>query len=86
MLTFKPKGYAAEKQFYLPKYIGPLNTLQRRDIRSTIYWNPNVNTDKDGNASLEYFNGDEKGTYRVVVEGININGDIGRGVYTYQTK
>ena len=46
------------------------------DLRSTIYWNPNIITDKDGKASFEYFNADGKGTYRMVIEGIDADGNI----------
>ncbi|MBU1374241.1 MAG: carboxypeptidase-like regulatory domain-containing protein [Bacteroidetes bacterium] len=84
VLTFKPKGYAVERQFYTPKYSGPRNTLQRADIRSTIYWNPEVVTDKTGKAALEFFNSDNIGTYRVTIEGIDKNGNIGRTVYKYK--
>lgn len=86
VLTFKPKGYSVERQFYAPKYSGPRNNLQREDYRSTIYWNPNITTDKEGKASFDYFNGDVKGNYRVVVEGIDNSGNIGRTVYRYQLK
>ncbi len=86
VLTYKPKGYAVERKFYSPKYTGPRTSLQSKDLRSTIYWNPLVNTTDEGTASFEYFNGDEKGTYRVVIEGMDDNGDIGRTVYRYQIK
>ena len=53
-------------------------------MRITIYWNPNIITDKDGKASFAYFNNDIKGTYRVVIEGIDDNGNLGRKVYRYK--
>jgi hypothetical protein len=82
-----PKGYAAVKTFYLPKYSGPReNQPTRNDTRSTIYWNPNVTTDSTGNATLEYFNADGRGTYRVIIEGIDKDGNIGRQVYRYTVK
>ena len=56
------------------------------DARGTIYWSPNIITDKNGKASLEYYNADTKGTYRVVVEGIDDEGRIGRTVYRYTVK
>jgi hypothetical protein len=86
ILTHKPKGFTTERKFYVPKYSGPRNSLQREDYRTTIYWNPSLNTDKDGNASFEFFNSDAKGLYRVVVEGLDNAGNIGRTVYKYQLK
>lgn len=86
ILTYTPKGYSVERQFYAPKYSGPRAATQPEDLRTTIFWSPIVNTDKDGKTSLEYFNGDGKGTYKVVVEGIDRDGNIGRGIYRYQVK
>lgn len=86
ILSFTPKGYAVERHFYVPKYTGPRTSLQREDFRSTIYWNPEVLTDSTGKAHLEFYNGDGKGTYRVTVEGVDDNGNIGRAVYRYQVK
>ena len=86
-LTIYPKGYEPVKTFYLPRYTGPrANQPAQIDTRSTIYWNPNIETDKTGNASLEYFNADGKGTYRVTVEGLDKDGNIGRVVYRYVVK
>lgn len=83
-LTFTPKGYAAVKTFYMPRYTGPRSTQSTHtDTRSTIYWNPNVETDKAGAATLEYFNADGKGTYRAVIEGFDKDGNLGRQVYRY---
>src|SRR5690606_32769824 len=63
--TFTPRGYSMERQFYSPKYSGPRTSLQSEDTRSTIYWNPLLLTDKEGNINFGYFTADKKGTYRV---------------------
>ena len=77
------QGYQKVREFYSPKYEN--NTAYNvPDLRSTIYWQPELITDKDGNASFEYYNADGKGTYRVVVEGIDEKGHIGRRVYRYK--
>jgi len=83
IVTYMPKGYYKAREFYSPKYDTPPNK-PLEDLRTTIYWNPNVATDKDGNASLEYFNADVKGSYRIVIEGIDENGNLGRQVYSYK--
>jgi hypothetical protein len=86
-LTFSPKGYAPIRTFYLPRYDGPkASQTTLTDTRSTIYWNPNVITDKTGTATLEYFNADGIGTYRAIIEGIDKDGNIGRQVYRYTVK
>lgn len=86
MLTFNPKGFAEERQFYVPKYSGPRTSLQSQDIRTTIHWNPILLTDEKGHAEFEYYTADDPGTYRVVVEGLDENGSLGRKVYRFQVK
>jgi hypothetical protein len=86
-ITYYPKGYEPVKSFYLPRYVGPRETQPSRlDVRTTIYWNPNVITDKTGNSTLEFFNSDGQGTYRVTVEGMDKDGNLGREVYRYTVK
>ncbi len=87
LISYVFKGYYAARTFYSPKYDKPNSgNYQTSDLRSTIYWNPNIITGKDGKASFEYYNADTKGTYRVVIEGIDDNGNIGRQVYRYKVE
>lgn len=85
IITFKPMGYSKEREFYSPKYL-PNALITSSDLRTTIYWNPKVLTDEKGNATFEFFNADGKGTYKVVVEGLDKNGNLGRTVYRYTVK
>ncbi|MDP9048549.1 MAG: carboxypeptidase-like regulatory domain-containing protein [Bacteroidota bacterium] len=86
-ITFTPKGYAVIRTFYLPRYSGPRESqTNQTDTRSTIYWNPNITTDKTGTASFEYFNADGRGTYRAIIEGFDKDGNLGRGVLRYTVK
>ncbi|WP_262246580.1 carboxypeptidase-like regulatory domain-containing protein [Parapedobacter soli] len=82
IIDLTPLGYVKERKFYVPKY----DTPERRavnDIRTTVYWNPDVKTGEDGRVQLDYYNSDGKGSYRVVVEGVDMHGNIGRAVYRY---
>jgi hypothetical protein len=84
-LTFSPGGYNKEKQFYSPKY-EVAASMNRNDLRTTIYWNPKLITDATGNASFEFYNADGRGQYKVTVEGIDANGNLGRSVFRYSVK
>ncbi len=86
MLKIKPKGFSIQREFYMPKYVNAAATYNFNDLRSTIYWNPNVVTDAAGGLSLEYYNADGKGTYKAVIEGVDKNGNVGRYVYRYTVK
>lgn len=76
-------GFYKAREFYSPKYESP-DKGKTADLRTTIYWNPEVVTNKDGNASFSYYNADETGNYRVVIEGIDNKGNLGRQVYRYK--
>ncbi|CAM3954761.1 carboxypeptidase-like regulatory domain-containing protein [Mucilaginibacter galii] len=86
IITYTPKGFYAARQFYAPKYDDPKTNVAIADLRTTIHWVPNIITDSNGNASFEYFNAGTKGTYRVVVEGLNDEGHLGRQVFSYQVQ
>ncbi|RCH53715.1 TonB-dependent receptor [Mucilaginibacter hurinus] len=86
VISYTPKGYYVARTFYSPRYDDPKTNVQVADMRSTIYWNPNIITGKNGKASIEYFNAGSEGTYRVVIEGIDNDGRLGRLVYRYKVE
>lgn len=86
ILTYNPKGYYIARDFYAPKYDDPTTNTKVADLRTTIYWNPNLLTDENGKVSFDFFNTDGKGTYRAVVEGMDTDGHIGRKVFYYKVE
>jgi TonB-dependent SusC/RagA subfamily outer membrane receptor len=82
IITYAPKGFAANRQFYSPKYADSADP--KPDLRTTVYWDPSILSDEKGNFKLEYFNTDEPGLYRVVIEGMDLMGNIARKTFTYQ--
>ncbi|MFK7806484.1 MAG: alpha-2-macroglobulin family protein, partial [Saprospiraceae bacterium] len=76
--------------FYAPQYIAQRPIIKRTDFRSTVYWNPSVTTDKDGKASLEFWNSDDLTTLEARIEGFSNlsagNGFAGEGVHTYSVQ
>jgi hypothetical protein len=86
VLNYMPRGYTKVREFYAPQYHDPKTNTQIPDLRSTVYWNPYLITGKEGRAGFDYFNADAKGTYRVVIEGMDINGHLGRMVYRYSVQ
>lgn len=86
ILPIVPKGFHIAREFYSPKYDHTNGNSKQPDLRSTIYWKPEIKTSEDGNASFDYYNADGTGTYKLTVEGIDESGDIGRAVYRYVVK
>ncbi|EOR94619.1 hypothetical protein ADIARSV_2217 [Arcticibacter svalbardensis MN12-7] len=75
---FKPMAFSLPKQFYSPKY--QLSTkVSIADLRSTIFWEPNFITDKDGIAKLSFFTSDHVGNYSIHIEGDDLQGYLGSG-------
>lgn len=74
--NFYAKGFYNEKPFEMPDYSNPqIQKLKMQDLRKTIYWNGNIVTDKNGEASVEFFSADEATTYIGIIRGITVNGD-----------
>jgi hypothetical protein len=87
VVDFIPGGYNLTRQFYSPKYDTPTaGSTIGIDLRSTVYWNPVIITDKDGNASFEFYNADGVGPHKAIIEGIDKDGNIGRFVYHYKVQ
>ncbi|KQC00126.1 Plug and carboxypeptidase regulatory-like domain-containing protein [Pedobacter sp. Hv1] len=79
---YKPPTYGDLKVFYSPKYNSVTKTDQKPDLRSTIYWVPNLVTNEKGEAKTSFFTADRKGTYTVWIEGTDMQGNIGMKVTT----
>ena len=70
------KGYKPYVEFFSPKYEPQRETTdQKADLRTTIYWNPDIVV-KDGKAQLEFYASDSESTYSVTVEGISSEGGL----------
>ena len=72
-----PLGYQLPVEFYSPKY----DTQERinnpkQDFRTTIFWKPNVITDEEGNAKLDFYTADDPATYSVIIEGVSDDGKL----------
>ena len=83
LVEYRPQAYDIAKEFYVPKF-DALRAKTTPDIRSTIYWNPNVITSANGRLMLSFPNNERSGTYRVTIEGIGKNGFLGRKVFRYE--
>ncbi|BAU52595.1 TonB-dependent receptor plug domain-containing protein [Mucilaginibacter gotjawali] len=85
IFAIEPKGFVKALEFYSPVY-GVGNGADRPDNRTTIFWKPDVLTDTSGNSSFNFFNSDGKGTYRVEVQGMDSNGNLGMQVLRYKVQ
>ena len=64
-------------EFYVPKYQVEANRQSTLpDLRSTIYWKPDLKTNAQGEADLFFFTADGTGTYTITAEGLTPKGEI----------
>ena len=79
-------GYSVSRKFYAPVYDSPEQPEKKEDIRNTIYWNPLVMTDSTGVAIEVFYQSDETGEMKIVIEGVTKDGKLCRGVSAYKVK
>ena len=51
---------------------------EKMDIRSTLYWNPTLEIDSQGEGSVEFYASDLPASYHVVIEGVDESGQLYR--------
>ena len=75
--SFFPLGYQQPVEFYMPKYDTPeKRNTPTPDLRTTIHWQPVVQTADTGVASFEFYTADETTSYTVIIEGLTDDGRI----------
>lgn len=73
MQTLRVAGFSSFSRFTSPNY-SPASDPSRKDYRSVIYWNPNVQLTEKGPVTLDFYAADLPTTYRIVVEGVSATG------------
>lgn len=76
-----PLGYQRPAAFYSPRY----DTQEKKfninpDLRTTIFWKPDIVTGQDGKSSFDFYTSDFSTTYSVIIEGLTNDGRIIRDV------
>lgn len=71
-------GYTPIKEFYSPKYYSmEVPPGSDRDVRTTIYWNPNVVIDPNKKEILlSFYNNDVTDAFRVIIQGMTTDGKL----------
>ncbi|MCL2727753.1 MAG: Plug and carboxypeptidase regulatory-like domain-containing protein, partial [Bacteroidales bacterium] len=79
--AFFPLGSQQPVAFYAPKYETQEQLhSSKRDVRTTISWQPVVPINSEGVATFEFYTSDELTSYTVVIEGVADDGTIIRKV------
>ncbi len=76
VIDFKMLGYYSPREFYTPAY-NRTQLAGTPDMRPTVYWNPEIITDENGQATFSFYTSDARNNFRIVVQGISDNGLVG---------
>ncbi|TYA74062.1 hypothetical protein [Seonamhaeicola marinus] len=72
------EGFSTKREFYAPKYDKIKDEdWEVPDVRSTVYWSPLLHTDTTGKSNIEFYNGDNIGDMKVIIEAITPDGKLG---------
>ncbi len=67
-------GFDYARDFFSPDYQNTSDKLEIPDLRSTIFWSPQIRTDKEGRASVTFYTNDLMGEINVNLEGLSNTG------------
>jgi len=79
-------GYNAPRIFYSPRHDSSKQAGSTPDLRSTLYWFPDIKIVTNQEYKLKYFNADISSTYIIIVEGITSGGIPVSGRIEYEVK
>jgi hypothetical protein len=68
-IMFPYQGIYMAREFYQPDYEN--KNIQAPDNRTTIYWNPELQTDSTGTAKVSFYNSDLKGEALIRISGVS---------------
>ena len=81
--TGRGRRWAKVREFPTPDYAGDYRGV-RNDFRDTVYWNPDIRTGPDGEATVEFPLSDAITSFRAIGEGVGA-GMPGRGQAVFRS-
>jgi hypothetical protein len=82
----KFSGYNEPRIFYSPKHHSTLEADFKPDLRTTLFWEPNIKLENGKDLILNYYNADNPSTIRLFVEGITTIGIPVTGSIKYKVQ
>ena len=73
-VNFILSGFSEPRIFYSPKHHNKLESDYKPDLRTTMFWEPNIKVENNKSIFLNYYNSDNPSRVKVIVEGITTTG------------
>jgi len=67
-------GFNEPRIFYSPRHHTKLESDYKPDLRTTLFWEPNIKVENNKEVLLNYYNSDNASKVEVIVEGITTGG------------
>ncbi|HEY6503682.1 MAG TPA: hypothetical protein VIZ28_06910 [Chitinophagaceae bacterium] len=80
------EGLQMQREFYSPAYEAASPSSRIPDLRTTLYWTPELPDSRSGKTSLQFYTSDMKGKFIVVLEGLSKKGEPVFGSTTFEVK
>lgn len=74
--SFRKLGFEVQREFYAPNYAAYAEAATTTDTRSTLLWKPLLKPEADGWYKVSFYNNDTARKIKVVVQGIDENGEL----------
>ena len=79
-------GYDEPRIFYSPRHHQTLQKDYKPDLRTTLFWEPNIKIENNKDILLNYYNADNSAKIKITVEGITSTGIPVTGQTEYDIK
>ena len=71
------QGYSVIREFYTPDYLVDTASIKKQDKRITLFWAPQFFVNSiNGNIPVTFYNNDRTKQFKIVVEGMTIDGKL----------
>ncbi|UQD56303.1 hypothetical protein [Flavobacterium sp. K5-23] len=80
------KGFYRKREFYQPIYEGQSELDHLPDYRNTLYWNPSIITDENGEATVTFYCSDIETSFTGNIEGVSTEGLLGKANFNLKVK
>lgn len=83
---FQYESPQAPRLFFSPDYSSGSGGNRLPDYRTTLYWNPEIETGGESSVSVPFYTSDLTGRYRIVVEGLTDSGEVVCGTTDFSVR
>ncbi|MDO3694773.1 Plug domain-containing protein [Wenyingzhuangia sp. chi5] len=86
IINFDAVGFYTARKFYAPDHINGFEELNKKDVRTTLHWEPIIKIFDQEDTEISFFTSDIKSDYIIEVEGISANGQPIHAIKTFNVE